>query len=103
MSPVHVIVGEDERAEAMWAAAFTGAVDLYRFDRNWDNAATNNERVVALGFDGASLIAAGTWANPVASKLIRPMSKSRSKAGVRRSPLYLSSRSLLSHRRQGLM
>lgn len=36
MSPVHVIVGEDERAEAMWAAAFTGAVDLYRFPRNVD-------------------------------------------------------------------
>lgn len=36
MSPVHVIVGEDQRAEAMWAGAFTGAVDLYRFDRNVD-------------------------------------------------------------------
>lgn len=36
MSPVHVIVGEDERAEAMWASAFTGAVDLYRFNRNVD-------------------------------------------------------------------
>lgn len=36
MSPVHVIVGEDERAEAMWASAFTGAVDLYRFPRNVD-------------------------------------------------------------------
>lgn len=36
MSPVHVIVGEDQRAEAMWAAAFTGAVDLYRFPRNVD-------------------------------------------------------------------
>ncbi len=36
MSPVHVIVGEDQRAEAMWGAAFTGAVDLYRFDRNVD-------------------------------------------------------------------
>jgi hypothetical protein len=36
MSPVHVIVGEDQRAEAMWATAFTGAVDLYRFDRNVD-------------------------------------------------------------------
>jgi hypothetical protein len=36
MSPVHVIVGEDQRAEAMWANAFTGAVDLYRFPRNVD-------------------------------------------------------------------
>ena len=36
MSPVHVIVGEDQRAEAMWGGAFTGAVDLYRFDRNVD-------------------------------------------------------------------
>jgi hypothetical protein len=36
MSPVHVIVGEDQRAEAMWASAFTGAVDLYRFNRNVD-------------------------------------------------------------------
>jgi hypothetical protein len=34
MSPVHVIVGEDPRAEAMWAEAFSGAIDLYRFDRN---------------------------------------------------------------------
>lgn len=34
MSPVHVIVGEDVRAEDMWANAFTGAVDLYRFERN---------------------------------------------------------------------
>jgi hypothetical protein len=36
MSPVHVIVGEDVRAEQMWASAFTGAVDLYRFPRNVD-------------------------------------------------------------------
>jgi len=36
MSPVHVIVGEDQRAEAMWAGAFAGAVDLYRFPRNAD-------------------------------------------------------------------
>lgn len=36
MSPVHVIVGEDQRAEAMWREAFAGAVDLYRFDRNVD-------------------------------------------------------------------
>ncbi|MCW2925801.1 MAG: hypothetical protein JWM98_3205, partial [Thermoleophilia bacterium] len=36
MSPVHVIVGQDERAEAMWATAFSGAVDLYRFERNVD-------------------------------------------------------------------
>ena len=36
MSPVHVIVGEDQRAEAMWSSAFTGAVDLYRFPRNVD-------------------------------------------------------------------
>jgi hypothetical protein len=36
MSPVHVIVGEDVRAEQMWANAFTGAVDLYRFPRNVD-------------------------------------------------------------------
>ncbi|MCW2961370.1 MAG: hypothetical protein JWM90_1757 [Thermoleophilia bacterium] len=34
MSPVHVIVGDDARAEAMWAEAFAGVVDLYRFDRN---------------------------------------------------------------------
>lgn len=34
MSPVHVIVGDDPRAEQMWATAFTGAVDLYRFERN---------------------------------------------------------------------
>ncbi|MCB0878862.1 MAG: hypothetical protein KDC46_07770, partial [Thermoleophilia bacterium] len=34
MSPVHVIVGDDPRAEAMWGGAFQGAVDLYRFDRN---------------------------------------------------------------------
>jgi hypothetical protein len=34
MSPVHVIVGEDPRAEQMWAQSFTGAVDLYRFGRN---------------------------------------------------------------------
>lgn len=36
MSPVHVIVGDDPRAETMWAGAFTGAVDLYRFERNID-------------------------------------------------------------------
>ncbi len=36
MSPVHVIVGDDPRAEQMWSTAFTGAVDLYRFDRNVD-------------------------------------------------------------------
>jgi len=36
MSPVHVIVGEDPRAEAMWARSFAGAVDLYRFPRNVD-------------------------------------------------------------------
>lgn len=36
MSPVHVIVGEDPRAEVMWASAFTGAIDLYRFNRNVD-------------------------------------------------------------------
>ena len=36
MSPVHVIVGDDPRAETMWAGAFTGAVDLYRFNRNVD-------------------------------------------------------------------
>lgn len=34
MSPVHVIVGDDPRAEVMWANAFAGVVDLYRFDRN---------------------------------------------------------------------
>lgn len=36
MSPVHVIVGDDARAEQMWESAFTGAVDLYRFERNVD-------------------------------------------------------------------
>ncbi len=36
MSPVHVIVGDDQRAETMWAGAFQGAVDLYRFPRNVD-------------------------------------------------------------------
>lgn len=36
MSPVHVIVGDDARAESMWSSAFTGAVDLYRFERNVD-------------------------------------------------------------------
>lgn len=36
MSPVHVLVGDDPRAEQMWQTAFTGAVDLYRFDRNID-------------------------------------------------------------------
>lgn len=36
MSPVHVIVGEDQRAETMWATAFAGAVDLYAFPRNVD-------------------------------------------------------------------
>lgn len=36
MSPVHVIVGDDARAETMWSSAFTGAVDLYRFERNVD-------------------------------------------------------------------
>jgi hypothetical protein len=36
MSPVHVIVGTDPRAEAMWADAFSGAIDLYQFDRNVD-------------------------------------------------------------------
>ena len=36
MSPVHVMVGEDPRAEAMWAEAFAGAIDLYRFPRNVD-------------------------------------------------------------------
>lgn len=34
MSPVHVIVGEELRAEAKWQEAFVGAIDLYRFDRN---------------------------------------------------------------------
>jgi hypothetical protein len=36
MSPVHVIVGEDVRAEAMWMGAFGGAIDLYRFPTNVD-------------------------------------------------------------------
>lgn len=36
MSPVHVIVGQDERAERMWESAFAGAVDIYRFERNVD-------------------------------------------------------------------
>ncbi len=36
MSPVHVIVGDDPRAEAMWTQAFTGAVDIYGFARNVD-------------------------------------------------------------------
>src|SRR5690349_11534183 len=36
MSPVHVIVGQDPRAEQMWADAFAGAIDLYRFERNVD-------------------------------------------------------------------
>lgn len=34
MNPVHVLVGEDPRAEAMWAKAFGSTVDLYRFPTN---------------------------------------------------------------------
>ncbi|MBC7461767.1 MAG: hypothetical protein H7287_10440 [Thermoleophilia bacterium] len=36
MNPVHVLVGTDPRAEAMWSAAFGSTVDLYRFATNVD-------------------------------------------------------------------
>lgn len=36
MSPVHVVVGQDPRAEAKWLGAFAGAIDLYSFPRNVD-------------------------------------------------------------------
>ncbi|MCU0686467.1 MAG: hypothetical protein MUF34_30180 [Polyangiaceae bacterium] len=60
-------------ANDAFVAAFDAAGALAwpkAFSFGGSNVATNNERVVALGFDGASLIAAGTWANPVASKLL---------------------------------
>ncbi|MCW2972849.1 MAG: hypothetical protein JWN72_1122 [Thermoleophilia bacterium] len=36
MNPVHVLVGNDPRAEAMWSAAFGSTIDLYRFATNVD-------------------------------------------------------------------